>query len=144
MMAEAFREETDIDPVTIDQTLCASPDNAVYYGLAARDPEDGKTDFVIGLPLSQVVDGRPDWRRAAGDQPVDTPAACRSDTAKSVVEARRVDQSQQATPVDRLLLFPGEALPLLLPPGQYRIQCRFSTNDGMTPLADAGQVQVQK
>jgi hypothetical protein len=39
-----------------------------------------------------------------------------------LIEARRVHDPDIALPEDRLMLFPGDALSLLLPPGEYRIE----------------------
>ncbi len=38
-----------------------------------------------------------------------------------IVEARPQQASLGVAPVDSVLLYPGERLPLLLPPGRYRI-----------------------
>jgi hypothetical protein len=55
-----------------------------------------------------------------------------------LVEARRDGDPALAIPEDRLMLFPGDRLPLLLPPGDYRIEAW--TRDG--PLADAFALEV--
>ena len=55
-----------------------------------------------------------------------------------LVEARRLDEPRLAVPEDRLLLRPGETLPLMLPPGAYRVEAW--TKNGQ--VADAVDLNV--
>ena len=55
-----------------------------------------------------------------GGSSVESAAAI--DRVVSIVEARLADEPDEAVPVDRLLVRPGETLPMLLAPGRYRVE----------------------
>src|SRR5690606_19671314 len=97
-------------------------------------------DLYAGHPRLTFLSGRPAWRREIDDKPVPVPFAFLSSDERVIVEARPVGASLSEVPTDRLILFPGERLPMLLPPGRYRI-------DGFTPAGriagDSVQVEVK-
>jgi hypothetical protein len=121
MMAARFREDTGIDPLTVDQTMFWSQSgNAVICDSAALHFSDPTVIFV-GAPKPAFTRGRPDWRLAAGDRFADIPAGLRRPGEAAIYEVRLESEPDGAVPVDRLLVRTGEDLPLLLPPGRYRL-----------------------
>ncbi|HVY90514.1 MAG TPA: hypothetical protein VG942_16730, partial [Hyphomonadaceae bacterium] len=125
-MAARFKLLSGIDPLTISQIECVST-NGKEVLAAHRLKEDGTidpdnhTDLIIGHPPTLFTDGRPAWRRNAGDLAVPAPSTLLPVTEPTILEARREADGLGVMPVDRLLLYPGDRLPLLLPPGRYRV-----------------------
>lgn len=116
-MAERLAAATGRDPLTINQTDCgsASPSTAIVQG-----PNEGY-DLFVGHPKSTFVDGRPDWRRAIGDIATPVPANLIPKDGAVIIEARLADETLDIVPTDRVLLRSSEYLPLLTPPGRYRL-----------------------
>jgi hypothetical protein len=125
-VAERVKEATGRDPLTISQTDCRSTTTSTVIA-ETRLGEDGKAeagsavDLYVGHPPLTFRDGRPAWRQEAGDKPTTVPAQFINPTERVIVEARPEGASLGSVPIDRVLLFPGENLPLLLPPGRYQI-----------------------
>ena len=125
-MAQRLKEATGRDPLTISQVDCRSPTARVVIG-KARLAQSGEgeigspVDLYVGHPRPEFQDGRPAWRQSIGDRVIEVPAAFRSREERVIIEARPEGAGLGVIPVDRLLLFPGENLPLLLPLGRYRI-----------------------
>jgi hypothetical protein len=138
-----LKEQTGIDPLTISQTHCGlaatsgdaasedasniSADNAplpmIEPGSLWRvDPTgrapDGGLDFAIAHAPLRFDDGRPAWRRSVGDVEVDIPAQLAPVEGAVLLEARAPGAPLGAVPIERLLVYPGDAHPLLLPPGE--------------------------
>ncbi len=116
-MAQRLAEATGRDPLTIGQTVCLSPSGKPAL---VQGPDDGE-DLYIGHPLLDLKNGRPAWRQQSGDVVTPLPAALLPKGEPLLIEARLVDAPMDTVAIDRLLLRPGEALPLLLPPGRYRL-----------------------
>jgi hypothetical protein len=131
LMGMIFKERTGIDPFTVDLTAreSASGDFIVC------DPagETGQAaDIRIGMPKPTFERGRPTWRRAAGDRFAAIPAGLRRPDQLAIYEARPAREHVHTTPVERLLLRPGEDLPLLLPPGRYDLSV-WTEKEGWSP-----------
>jgi hypothetical protein len=77
---------------------------------------------VIAIPRPPLVEGRQGSAKDSGEAPVTVPVVFQPQQDPVLVEARRAGDPALAVPEDRLLLFPGDRLPLLLPPGHYRIE----------------------
>lgn len=125
-MAQRLKAATGRDPLTISQTTCRSAGTVAVVAEAFRKPDGGieresRVDLYVGHPPLQFENGRPTWRLAAGDRPVATPATFLGRSERVIVEARPEHAGPGVVPVDRILLFPGDELPLLLPAGRYRI-----------------------
>lgn len=124
-MAQRLKATTGRDPLTISQTICRSPDVGDVVGeeFVKRDGVAGVStvDLLIGHPIPMFKDGRPVWRRQVGQKEVEIPPEFLGRPERVIVEARALDAGLGTAPLDRVLLFPGEHLPLLIPPGRYRV-----------------------
>jgi hypothetical protein len=124
-MATRLKETSGIDPFTVDQTTFQSPIGQPVICALGSDAEKKlalAVDLTIALPKPLIHNGRPNWRRAMGQVDVPIPKRLLKPTLWSIVEARHASEPADAVPIDRLLVAPGEALPLLLKPGKYRIE----------------------
>jgi hypothetical protein len=125
-MALRFKEKTGIDPLTVDQTTFG-PFGDRYRTCASNldgSALDPAFDLQVMPPAPRFARGRPTWRLERGQRAVDVPAALRRPGERMLVEAYRADEPDQAVPADRILIDPGEDLPLLLPSGRYRVRAR--------------------
>lgn len=135
--AGRLSEKTGIDPLTISQTHCSSPNAApALFTGGPNESLTAATDYFVGHPPVTYTDGRPDWRRAAGDRDVPIPPDLRPADRVVLVEARALQAPSDSLPVERLLVYPGEDIPLLLPPGRYDLHSY--TSEGLL----AGPVEV--
>jgi hypothetical protein len=132
-MAARLKRESGIDPLTIDVTKYLSPiERPVLCASASRPGASAPlTDLAVGLPALTLRDGRPAWRQARGQKPIAVPKSLRAKERWTIIEARHAFEPDEAVPVDRLLLGPGEKLPLLLPTGEFRIDA-WSREAGWT------------
>jgi len=118
-MASRLKQKTGIDPLTIDQTGCwSNSDTAPMFASGARFVP-GQFDLVVAHPRPTYDEGRPSWRIEEATFKVRIPEALLSNESRVLVEARIAGESPESVPLDRLLLWPGEAMPLLLPVGSY-------------------------
>lgn len=125
-MAERLKAMTGRDPLTITQTECNSPHG--NYAVAQTFLKDdgvkeaaSPVDLYIGHPRLAFQGGRPTWRRSIGDREVEVPNELLDLNQPMIVEARTEGLALGALPMDRVFLYPGERLPLLLPKGRYRV-----------------------
>lgn len=120
-MARRLKAQTGIDPLTIEQTRwAAAGDEYVLCDPATLTATD--VDIHLGAPNIRFENGRPLWRQHAGQRAVPAPRALASAAEPIIIEARFVSEPDNAVPADRVLLRPGEDIPLLLAPGRYRIE----------------------
>ncbi len=56
---------------------------------------------------------------------MDIPKELLSDKTRVLIEARNTGEPPEAVPIDRVLLWPGETRPLLLPVGSYDLIVYF-------------------
>ena len=140
MMAREVKERTGHDPLTLSQTDCYSTSDAPVL-TKTRIEKDGEetpftlTDYIIGHPPLTFTKNRPDWRRALGDIDTPVPAAFLGLDEPVIIEARRPGEPDLAVPEERLLLLPGETdIPLLLPPGTYRVEAFTKTGRVGAPV----------
>lgn len=127
--AARLKARTGIDPLTVSQTHCSledSDEDNALDGLRLADGADalerpGAIDLMIAHPPLRFDRGRPAWRRATGDRDVDLPGAFIGHPERIVIEARAPGEGLDEVPIERLLLYPGESLPLLLPPGDWQL-----------------------
>jgi hypothetical protein len=79
-------------------------------------------DLVFAIPRAFEIEGRLTSGAREDERAVDVPASLIAASETVLIEARREGEPDLAVPEDRLMLFPGETLPLVLPPGNYRIE----------------------
>lgn len=111
-------------PLTVSMTDCfpSAGSRAILPDLADDAVPGVAAHLSIGDPIAAFVGGRPSWRRSIGDRDVAIPEAFRGHGEPVILEVRREGETPLAVPEDRVLLLPGDDLPLLLPPGRYRIE----------------------
>lgn len=137
-MAARLKAATGIDPLTIDQTKFRSPLDRPVVCVLRTDRERAlalPTDITIGLPDLAFRNGRPAWRQDRGQRPIAIPKALRTTEDWSIVEARFDNEPDDATPIDRVLVGPNETLPLLLPPGRFRIEGWTRAHGWVAPVS---------
>lgn len=127
--AARLKSKTGIDPLTISQTHCGATEEAhvdFITGALVNGDEvlqaygyPGGVDLLIGRPPMTLMNGRPQWRLEIGDQPVDAPESFSDWGERLIIEARARGASAESVPVERLMLYPGEDVPLLLPEGEW-------------------------
>ncbi|KAF0180482.1 MAG: hypothetical protein FD160_1761 [Caulobacteraceae bacterium] len=127
-MALQLREITGIDPLTIDQTSYVSDRTGVcaFNSDGSALPTD--RDIYVAHPPLAFERERPTWRLARGQRFADIPRALKNADERVIYEARYANEPDDAVPADRILVDPGEDIPLLLAPGRYRV--RAWTQDG--------------
>ena len=121
-MAARLKALTGIDPLTIAQTVCRHADGPAFLAKPPASLRPGQFDMIISHPVGAFAEDRPRWRLEAGDLPTAIPPSLRPTNEPLVIEAFAWDEPFDAVPFDRLYVEPGEALPLLLPPGRYRVR----------------------
>ncbi len=146
-MAAYLKEQTGIDPFTIDQTVLteaatlASSSRYYHPQLGAQpavllnaqrqpfsaNPQWLSADASLYHPPTRLVQGRPDWLFTEGRQPVavgprvTVPFPCQ-------VLAYVAGEPAEAVPVDVIeLAGPADATALALGPGRYRVVVRRRT-----------------
>jgi len=137
-MGSRLKAKTGIDPLTIDQTGCRSTTGSVALSPPDTRYVPGQFDVVVAHPQPAFDEGRPSWRVEPGVQKVRIPAELLSDHSRVLVEARNAGEPGESVPIDRLLLWPGEALPLLLQAGRYELIAFFE--NGGDPITASIEV----
>ena len=132
-MTRLLKQMTGIDPLTIDQTRHAAP-GASFVVCDPAAIEDAAVDIHVGSPNPTIERFRPTWRRLAGHREVELPRALATISEPTIVEARVADEPDEAVPVDRVLIRPGEDLRLLLPPGVFRVEAWTSSSGWSRPM----------
>lgn len=138
-MAFHFQQRTGIDPLTIDQTRMSershpSFEHPVFRYVADTLAIDEPTVFVnaagefwhadkdlrdvsVFLPRTRYENGRPDWLRLGRERrPVVLPADVCGAADPCLVEARLVDEGEDAMPIDRVEVSSRRERPVLLLP----------------------------
>jgi hypothetical protein len=120
-MAARLKEKSGIDPLTIDQTYCRSEGTSLQLASPSSQMPTGTFDLAIAYPEVVTRQGRATWRLLPGMRFVHPPEGSVPTVGRAIVEARYEDEPDEAIPVDRLLLQAGESIPLVLPPGEFRL-----------------------
>jgi len=121
-MALRLKEVLGIDPLTINQTaFFAEGERHVLCARSERGPIGQSMDLFVGTPRLNFSEGRARWSLLRGYRQVQVPRALASQAAPMIVVAHFAGEPDSAVPADRLLVRPGEQLPLLLLPGRYRV-----------------------
>ncbi|MFQ5564410.1 MAG: hypothetical protein ACE5FO_12685, partial [Parvularculaceae bacterium] len=95
--------------------LSAPPDEALA----------GSYDLFVDHPQPSYIRSRPSWRVETGDVPIDVPPALAPRTGWRVIEARPIDEPDEAVPMDTVAIRPDEDVALMLPPGKYRVRAIY-------------------
>lgn len=148
-MAARLKRKTGIDPLTISLTHAASPLAIPVVGNKITD-EDGAdvdlvADLVVGIPKLMFRANRPVWRRTNGARDVALIDVLKGFDEPIIIEARQRDRDANAVPDDRLMVFPGEDIPLILKPGRYGIDAYGQSNQepvysGVLSIKEDGRV----
>jgi len=128
-LAERFQAATGIDPLTVDQTRYWSPDNALVICDPAKLSRPPNSDIIVDTPRPAFEQGRPKWRLDRGEAFYEIPNRLRRESELAVYEARYTTEPVDTVPADRLMLRPGEYLPLLLPRGRFMLSV-WTQKDG--------------
>jgi hypothetical protein len=137
-MAARLKAKTGIDPLTVDQTYCASPSGDLNLTAPTALMPAGAFDVAVAYPSPVLFRGRPQWRIDSGAIAIELPATLVSEQ-RTIIEARYADEPFDAIPVDRLLLRARESVPLLLPAGRIRLLQLYE--DGTPPRSSIMDVQ---
>jgi hypothetical protein len=113
-MTLRLKEKTGIDPLTISETSYGPRDERrhVCGATANGSALSPGFDLYVTPPTLRFIRGRPTWRIARGAREVEVPHALRRPNHRVIFEARRADEPNDAVPVDRVLVDPGEDVPL--------------------------------
>lgn len=143
-MAERLKARTGRDPLTIDQTVCASTSGTSVASVSfvranGTSASVQMVDLFVGHAPLEFRDGRVSWRQDMGERIVAMPREFAGMQEHVIVEARPEGAAPDVVPVDRILLRPGETIPLLLPPGRYRVEGFTAAGkmDGVAPMVEA-------
>jgi len=131
---------TGQEPLLIALTGCADAFDEPAYLPSYQEGQmpQGGAELVFAIPRAAMKAGRRTAGRNAGEHEVPVPAEFLEAARPLLVEARRTSDPDLAVPEDRVMLFAGDALPLILPDGDYRIEAW--TKDG--PAAAVRKVSI--
>jgi hypothetical protein len=139
-MAARLARLTGLDPLTIDQADLSENGSAGLLGALAarlagapavffRDATPVRmgwngeaVDLQVIHPLVTAVDGRPDWLRETGRQPVAIPAALLPVSGRRLVQAFVAGEAEDAVPLDQALVVAGQEPPVLYVPDGVEIR----------------------
>ena len=128
-MAARLGELADVDPLTISQHQCRTVEGPSRLASGAPQTPQGAFDMIIAHPVTRFAGKRPLWRQEAGDVRILVPPELVPEEGAYIVEARLAGEPDEAIPLDRVLVFAGEEVDLLLPPGRYRLRAVVALAD---------------
>ena len=136
MMAGLLKRATGIDPLTIDQAGLSPvpmnrPDIDLYNIAAPKAARQsvvlmrhdrpvtvgllaGSVDLQVVHPPVRMTEGRPDWLAGMARHRVSIPATLLPSSGTRLVQAFIVSESEDAIPVDQVLVTHGKPAPTLL------------------------------
>jgi len=120
-LARRLKDILGIDPLTVDQTTFAADKPGLCVSAADGALPPGRDLYVAHPPL-EFDRKRPTWRDDTGARVTEVPRRLKRADERIIVEARRADEPADAVPADRVLIDPGEDVPLLLAPGRYKVR----------------------
>ena len=134
-LARRLKDILGVDPLTIDQTIFEADRDGVCYTSEGGGPPGVDRDLYVAHAPVRFERNRPVWRRDRGAQFVDAPTRLRRADQRVIVEARPAGDPADATPADRVLIDPGEDIPLLLAPGAYTVRAWTDDNAWTSDVA---------
>jgi hypothetical protein len=132
-MASRFKVDSGIDTLTVDLTTCAHDvSKGIERGGLIHVADDrtvrvdgqyaGAVDAQVDLPIPSVTrPNRAGFFRSSLGKAVAIPKRLHPDASTVLIEARRLGQLPGEIAFDRVLLGPGENLPVYLAPGSYEL-----------------------
>jgi hypothetical protein len=127
-MAMRLKQKLGIDPLTINQFSCRGGADMVRLSGHPEQVDESAYDLYVDHPLVTFKAGRPTWRRENGEKDIPIPSAFLGKDEPVIVDAHYANEPYDAVPVDRIMLDPGETLPLILPPGHYKVTAITKTD----------------
>jgi hypothetical protein len=136
-LKDSVAAQTGETPLVVALTACAPADSEPAFVPSHGDgaAQGAAADKVFAIPRAAIKEGRLTSGRSEGESVVGVPPALLSPNLPVLVEARRVGDPDLAVPEDRLMLLPGDQLPLILPPGDYRIEAWTRAGPVSAPVA---------
>jgi hypothetical protein len=119
-LAKRLKDILGVDPLTIDQTTFAADRPGLCVSAEGGLPP-GRDLYMAHPPLA-FERSRPTWRDDTGARAVEVPARIKRKDKRIIVEARLASEPADVVPADRVLIDPGEDIPLLLAPGRYKVR----------------------
>lgn len=147
-MAQFFKEQSKIDPLTISQTDCYSESAFAsgVLGYAMPVDEAGEPVSFIGYdvliipPKVEYYKDRPTWLRdVSGRRFIDVPPSLQLDNQYTRITAFDINKVKEAVAEDTIYRPPNSDKPLALRPGTYRLEV---TDKNKNVLVE-GEVSVQ-
>lgn len=120
-MARRLKDILGVDPLTVDQTTFAADTPGLCVSAPGGALPPGR-DLYIAHPPLEFDRKRPTWRDDTGARVTEVPRRLKRASERVIVEARGADEPADAVPADRVLIDPGEDIPLLLAPGRYKVR----------------------
>jgi len=127
-MAMRLKLKLGIDLLTINQISCRGGADTVKLSRHPEKMDEAAYDLYVDHPLMIFENERPTWRRENGEKDIPIPPAFLGKDEPVIVDAHYADEPYDAVPVDRILLGPGENLPLILLPGHYKVTAITKTD----------------
>ncbi len=121
-LRDNIKRLTGHTPLVVALATCTGGNAAFLTSLGEGLVRSAPADFMFGVPQASVKAGRVTSGRSGNEEAVAVPAAFLPGSLPVLIEARRKGDPDLAIPEDRLILLPGDRLPLMLPPGDYRIE----------------------
>ncbi|WP_312488105.1 hypothetical protein [Sphingomonas sp.] len=144
MMAQRLKQMSGIDPLTIDQTRLSELASNARPALQVAAPRlhgkpvvffEGDRPMILGSaedsvdlqivhPPRRYVKGRPDWLANLGGRPRAIPRDLLPKRGARLIQAFAADASDDAVPLDQVLVEAGKPVPVLMVPN---VPIRFVT-----------------
>jgi hypothetical protein len=136
-LKDTVAAQTGRAPLVVSLTACAPADSEPAFVPSHGDgaAQSASADMVFAIPRAAIKEGRLTSGRSEGENAVSVPPALLASDLPVLIEARRVGDPDLAVPEDRLMLLPGDRLPLILPPGDYRIEAWTRIGPVSSPVA---------
>jgi len=115
-MAHRLKKMIEVDPLTISLGLCSVVGKDIQFVMPANVPPNS-FDLHVAFPKTTFTRGRPLWRKKLNMRAVDIPQSLRGSDGPTLVEVRKKGWPLVAVPVDRVLVWKDENIPLLLEAG---------------------------
>lgn len=121
-LRDSIRRFTGHTPLVVALATCKGSNSAFLAAPGEGRARKTQADFMFGVPQAPMKAGRLTSHDGSGEEAVAVPAAFLPRNLPVLIEVRRKGDPELAMPEDRLMLLPGERLPLMLAPGEYRIE----------------------